>query len=110
MATQIQKLLIDDLDGGTADETVTFAIDGTGYEIDLSGENAKKLREALTPFVSGARRGESTSTRGRKRGGSQPSARDKSAEIRAWAKTQGLNVSERGRISAHIVQQYQASR
>ncbi|MFC4592084.1 histone-like nucleoid-structuring protein Lsr2 [Sphaerisporangium corydalis] len=110
MATQIQKLLIDDLDGGAAEQTVTFAIDGTGYEIDLSDENATRLREALTPFVSGARRAEGAPTRGRKRGGSQPTARDKSAEIRAWAKTQGLNVSERGRIAAHIVQQYEAAR
>jgi hypothetical protein len=110
MATQIQKLLIDDLDGGTADETITFAIDGNGYEIDLSGDNAKRLREALTPFVSSARRGQSTPTRGRKRSSIQPSARDKSADIRAWAKAQGLNVSERGRIAAHIVQQYEAAR
>ncbi|MFC4535401.1 histone-like nucleoid-structuring protein Lsr2 [Sphaerisporangium dianthi] len=109
MATQIQKLLIDDLDGSTAEETVAFAIDGTSYEIDLSGENVKKLREVLTPFVSSARRGESAPARGRKRGGSQPSARDKSAEIRAWAKGQGLNVSERGRIASHVVQQYEAA-
>lgn len=109
MATQIQTLLIDDLEGGEAKETVFFAIDGTSYEIDLNDKNARNLREALTPFVSSARRAEGTSGRGRKRGAPQRPARDKSSEIRAWAKAHGLNVSERGRIASHIVAQYEAA-
>ncbi|GAA3832989.1 Lsr2 family protein [Sphaerisporangium flaviroseum] len=109
MATQIQTLLIDDLDGGEAKETVAFAIDGTSYEIDLNEKNARNLREALSPFVSGARRAEGAPARGRKRGAPQRPSRDKSSEIRAWAKAHGLNVSERGRIASHIVAQYEAA-
>ena len=109
MATQIQKILIDDLDGGEANETVTFAIDGSAYEIDLSGDNAKKLREALSSFVSSARRAEGASARGRKRGGNQRPSREKSSEIRAWAKAHGISVSERGRIASSVVEQYEAA-
>lgn len=106
MATQIQKILIDDLDGGTANETVTFAIDGNTYEIDLSDDNAKKLREALNPFVSSARRADPTPSR-RRRGTQRAMSREKSAEIRSWAKAQGLPVSERGRIASSVVEQYE---
>ncbi|GGK80124.1 Lsr2 family protein [Sphaerisporangium melleum] len=110
MATQIQKILIDDLDGGEANETVTFAIDGSAYEIDLSGDNAKRLRDALASFVSHARRAEgATSARGRKRGGGQRPSREKSSEIRAWAKAHGISVSERGRIASSVVEQYEAA-
>jgi hypothetical protein len=113
MAKHTQVILIDDLDGGEANETVTFAIDGLSYEIDLSDDNAKKLREALSAFVGGARRAESGSTRGRRRGsagGAQRAmTREKSAEIRAWAKAHGHPVSERGRIAASIVEAYDAA-
>lgn len=109
MATQIQKILIDDLDGGEASETVTFAIDGTSYEIDLSGDNAKKLRDALSQFVSSARRAESAPARGRRRGTGQRPSREKSSEIRAWAKAHGISVSERGRIASSVVEKYEAA-
>lgn len=108
MATQIQKILIDDLDGGEANETVTFAIDGVSYEIDLSDGNAKKLREALSPFVSGARRADPPTTR-RRRSTQRAMSREKSAEIRQWAKAHGLPVSERGRIASSVVEQYEAA-
>jgi Lsr2. len=108
VATQIQKILIDDLDGGTANETVTFAIDGTSYEIDLSDGNAKKLRESLAPFVTSARRAEGATTR-RRRGGQRGMSREKSSEIRHWAKAHGLPVSERGRIASSVVEQYEAA-
>ncbi|GII52475.1 Lsr2 family protein [Planotetraspora thailandica] len=113
MAKHTQVILIDDLDGGEANETVAFAIDGTSYEIDLSDGNAKRLRDALSPFVGGARRAESGPARGRRRGvgGSAQRAmsREKSAEIRAWAKSHGHPVSERGRIAASIVEAYEAA-
>ncbi|GAA4050340.1 Lsr2 family protein [Nonomuraea sp. NPDC050663] len=111
MAKQIQEILIDDLDGGEANETVSFAIDGASYEIDLSDGNAKKLRDALTPFVQGARKSGATAVR--RRGGGRASSRqmsrDQSARIRAWAKERGLPVSERGRIAGNIVEQYEAA-
>jgi hypothetical protein len=103
MAQRVQVVLEDDLDGGKADETVTFGLDGTTYEIDLSKKNAAKLRDALSGYVGVARkvtgRGRGTTGRaGRSRG---RSATD-SADIRAWAKENGYEVSERGRISAEV--------
>ncbi|ETK35419.1 histone-like nucleoid-structuring protein Lsr2 [Microbispora sp. ATCC PTA-5024] len=114
MAKHTQVILIDDLDGGEANETVAFAIDGTSYEIDLSDGNAKRLREALSPFVGSARRADSGQARGRRRGGGggggqRAMTREKSAEIRAWAKANGHPVSERGRIAASIVEAYEAA-
>ncbi|MDP4503647.1 Lsr2 family protein [Nonomuraea sp. NBC_00507] len=109
MAKQIQEILIDDLDGGEANETVSFAIDGSSYEIDLSDLNAKKLRDALTPFVQNARRAGAVATRRRGRGGSRAMSREKSSEIRQWAKAHGLPVSERGRIASTVVEKYEAA-
>ncbi|MFC0861782.1 Lsr2 family protein [Sphaerimonospora cavernae] len=111
MAKHTQVILIDDLDGGEANETVTFALDGTSYEIDLSDGNAKRLRDALSPFVGSARRAEVAQPRGRRRGGAGQRAmsREKSAEIRAWAKGHGHPVSERGRIAQSIVDAYDAA-
>ncbi|MBG0814521.1 Lsr2 family protein [Planomonospora sp. ID82291] len=109
MAKQIQEILIDDLDGGEANETVSFAIDGTSYEIDLSDVNAKKLRDSLSPFVASARRAGALPLRRRRAGGTRALTREKSADIRAWAKSHGLNVGERGRIASKIVEQYEAA-
>lgn len=105
MAQKVQVLLVDDLDGGEADETVTFAIDGATYAIDLSSANAKKLRDSLQPFVEHARK-EGAVRRRRSRG---PSSRERSAEIRAWAKERGKKVNERGRIPAAIVEEFEAA-
>ncbi|MFI7644225.1 Lsr2 family protein [Nonomuraea sp. NPDC049400] len=107
MAKQIQEILIDDVDGGEANETVSFAIDGSSYEIDLSDLNAKKLRDALTPFVQNARRAGAVSARRRGRGGARTMSREKSAEIRQWAKAHGLPVSERGRIASTVVEKFE---
>ncbi|WP_084958764.1 histone-like nucleoid-structuring protein Lsr2 [Thermoactinospora rubra] len=109
MAKQIQEILIDDLDGGEANETVSFAIDGASYEIDLSDGNAKKLRDALMPFVQRARKAGTSTPRRRGRGSSRSMSREKSSEIRAWAKAHGLPVSERGRIAANVVEKYEAA-
>lgn len=117
MAQKVQVLLVDDVDGGTADETVTFGLDGVTYEIDLTAENAAKLRDALAPWVGHGRRvgGRSSSGRassGRSSSGSSSSrsARANEAqEIREWAKENGYQVSERGRISAEVRQAYDAA-
>jgi hypothetical protein len=105
MAQKVQVTLVDDLDGGTAQETISFSIDGNNYEIDLSAENAKKLREAIARFADAGRRVTATRRGARaKSGGPNPAA------IRDWARSQGVPVSERGRISAELLAQYQASR
>jgi hypothetical protein len=109
MARKIEVLLVDDLDGGTAEETLTFSLDGAHYEIDLSTENADKLRTALQPFMEkGSRQTRQTGSRGVKPVRNS-SNRERSHEIREWAKNQGLKVNERGRIPAAVIEQYQAA-
>ena len=106
MAQKITVALEDDLDGGPADETVRFGLGGAEYEIDLSRKNAAAFRRQLAPFIEHARR----AGRGpRRRPGRTASSRERSADIRAWAKDQGITVSERGRISASVAEQYKAA-
>jgi hypothetical protein len=106
MAQKITVALEDDLDGGPADETVQFGIGGADYEIDLSKKNANAFRRQLAPFIEHARR----AGRGqRRRPGRTASSRERSADIRAWAKGQGITVSDRGRISASVAKQYEAA-
>lgn len=107
MAQKVQVLLVDDLDGVEADETVTFALDGKTYEIDLTTANADKLRSLLDPYTKSGRRtgGRAASGRGKTRaaaGGNQ-----NTAEIRQWAKANGYNVNDRGRVPADIREAYE---
>lgn len=105
MAQKVNIILVDDLDGSEADETVTFGLDGTTYEIDLTDSNAAALRDALSGYVGHARKVTGGARRGRKSAGSSTNTKD----VREWAKGQGLDVSERGRISADIQQAYDAA-
>src|SRR6516165_3801906 len=102
MATKVTVTLEDDLDGGPADETVRFGIGGTDYEIDLNKKNARAFHKQLTPFIEHARRAGRGQHRSR-----TPSSRQRSGDIRAWAKEQGIAVSDRGRIPASVVDQYE---
>jgi len=104
MATKITVALEDDLEGGPADETMRFAIGGTAYEIDLNKKNARAFRKQLAPFVEHARK----AGRGPRRPRTS-SGRQRSGDIRAWAKEQGIAVSGRGRIPASVVAQYDAA-
>ncbi|WP_062077856.1 histone-like nucleoid-structuring protein Lsr2 [Demequina globuliformis] len=99
MAQKVQVVLVDDIDGGDASQTVSFAIDGTSYEIDLNDAHAAELRDALQPWIAVARK---TSTR---RAASR-GRREDTGKIRAWAKANGFDVSERGRISAQVREAY----
>lgn len=114
MTQQTIVQLIDDLDGGEAEETLTFGLDGTLYEIDLSADNAKGLRESLSHYVDGGRRlamsrsaRASTTSRARPASGSsgEPDAKD----VRSWAISQGYEVSARGRVSAELKAAYRAA-
>jgi hypothetical protein len=106
MAQKITVALEDDIDGGPAEETVRFAIGGVDYEIDLSKRNAAAFRRQLAPFVDHARK----AGRGaRRRPGRSAASRDRSGAIRAWAKEQGIAVSDRGRIPVSVVEQYEAA-
>src|SRR5437588_10933022 len=102
MAQKITVALKDDLDGGPADETVRFGIGGAEYEIDLSTKNATAFRRQLAPFIDHAR---NAGRRQRRRLGRTASGRKRSGGIRAWAKDQGIAVSDRGRIAASVVAQ-----
>ena len=111
MAKQTTVTLIDDIDGSPADEQVEFAVDGKSYEIDLSAANSAKLRNALAPFISAARR-----TGGGRRGSgssstpSRPAAdRVQNQAIREWAQAQGMKISERGRIPSNVLEAYHAA-
>jgi len=106
MATKIAVALEDDLDGGVADETVRFRVGNVEYEIDLSKKNANTFRAGVAPFVEHARK----AGRGSRRGPGRPSsARERSGDIRAWAKAAGIAISDRGRIPASVVEQYEAA-
>lgn len=108
MAQKVNIVLVDDLDGSEADETVSFSLDGKDYEIDLTGANAQKLRDAFAPYVGHARR---AGGRGRRARSSAAGGAGKGnpAEIRAWARDNGYEVSERGRVSAEIKAAYDSA-
>ena len=109
MAQKVQVLLVDDIDGGTADETVTFGLDGVTYEIDLTAGHATELRDALAQWVGHARKvGGRTVEQVAAPRGRRSSSSDAQA-IREWAKEHGHQVSERGRISAEVKAAYDAS-
>lgn len=108
MAQRVNVVLVDDFDGTEASETVTFGLDGVDYEIDLTGANAAKLREVLGPYVEAGRRVGGRRRRGGQRGGGSntgPSA----ADIRQWARDNGWDVPERGRVSAEVREAYAAA-
>jgi LDH2 family malate/lactate/ureidoglycolate dehydrogenase len=106
MATKITAALEDDLDGGPADETVRFGLGGAAYEIDLNQQNAAAFRQQLAPYIERARK---TGRAQRRRSVRIPSSRQRSGGIRAWANGKGIAVSDRGRIPASVVEQYQAA-
>jgi hypothetical protein len=109
MAQKVKIVLVDDIDGNDADETVSFALDGKDYEIDLNSANAQKLRDALAPYIGHARRaagGRSGGGRGRR---SRSESGVPASEIREWARQNGWDVPERGRVSAEVREAYAAA-
>lgn len=108
MAQKTLVVLEDDLDGGEAVETVKFSLDGASFEIDLSAKNASKLRDDFAKYTGAGRRVGGRSGRGRGVS-SRGAGRNRSAQVREWARSQGLKVSDRGRIPADIVNQYDAA-
>jgi hypothetical protein len=108
MAQQIQTLFIDDIDGGAAEGTVRFALDGTDYEIDLSGKHSDELHAALRQYVEHGRKVGGTARRSSARGGRGASTVDTVA-VRAWARENGYDIKDRGRVPAEVVAKYQAA-
>ena len=114
MAQKVNIVLVDDLDGSEATETVSFSLDGNNYEIDLNDQNAAALREALSGYVGHARKvagGGARRTGGRRPsgGGSSSSGGPNAKDVRAWAKENGYELSERGRVPAEVRQAYDAA-
>jgi hypothetical protein len=106
MAKNVSVVTTDDLDGSSDAETVSFGLSGINYEIDLGPANRTRLSEAFAPFVSAARKAGRGSRRSAGRAGGASADR---AAVRAWAREAGMNVSERGRISAEVIRQYEAT-
>ncbi|MCU1633238.1 MAG: Lsr2 family protein [Micrococcaceae bacterium] len=107
MAQKVKIILIDDIDGGEADETVRFGLDGVQYEIDLSESHASELRSALADYVGAARRG--NQSKQQRSSAPSTSRNQEAAQIREWAKENGYNVSSRGRVNSEIVEAYRAA-
>lgn len=105
MAQKVNIILVDDLDGSEATETVSFGLDGTSYEIDLNDKNAAALRDALAGYVGHARKVGSGTRRARKAATGGPSAK----EVREWARANGHDVPDRGRVSADVRAAYDAA-
>jgi hypothetical protein len=107
MAQQIQTVFIDDIDGGKAEGTVRFGLDGTEFEIDLSSKHTKELRAALDKYIPHARK-VGAGRRASARNGRKPSTVDTVA-VRTWARDHGIDIKDRGRVPADVVQQYQVA-
>jgi Lsr2 len=108
VAQKVQTLFIDDIDGSEAEGTVRFGLDGAEYEIDLNAKHAEALRKALAQYVEAARR-----TPGAKRparSGRRPSTGGPDTTVvRDWAKSQGIEVKDRGRVPAELIVKFQAA-
>jgi Lsr2 len=103
LAQKIQTLFVDDIDGGEAEGTVRFGLDGADYEIDLSVAHSEELHKALAPYIAHARK--AGGTRRAARGRRNASAGD-THKVREWAREQGIEIKERGRVPADIVEKY----
>ena len=109
MAQKVQTLFIDDLDGSEADGTVRFELDGTQYEIDLNAKHTQELRDALARYVTAARRIGGGARRPARGGRRAPASELSTTEIREWAKAQGIDVKDRGRVPAELVVKFKAA-
>jgi hypothetical protein len=108
VAQQVVIKLEDDLDGGDANETLTFGLDGVSYEIDLSDAHAAELRDELAAYVAAARRVGGRKVHGAGNGVAAPAGdRERARAIREWARGEGIEVSARGRISSELAAQYE---
>ncbi|MBW3084816.1 Nucleoid-associated protein Lsr2 [Austwickia sp. TVS 96-490-7B] len=106
MAQKVQVLLVDDIDGGEARETISFALDGVTYDIDLSEANAEKLRTQMATWIGHARRAGGRKVTGRRAGGAAAGRRDLNA-VREWGRANGFQVSDRGRVSGELQSAYE---
>ena len=109
MAQKIQTVFVDDLDGTEAEGTVRFGLDGAEYKIDLNAAHAEALREVLAPYVSAARRAGGGTRRPARAVRRAPATGLNTTEVREWAKAQGIDVKDRGRVPAELVVKFKAA-
>jgi len=109
VAQKVQTLFIDDLHGSAAEGTVRFGLDGTEYEIDLNARHAQQLRDALAAYVKAGRRASGGSRRAAHSGRRGPAGGLNTTEVREWAKAQGIEVKDRGRIPAELVVKFKSA-
>ena len=109
MAQKIQTLLVDDLDGSDAEGTVRFALDGTYYEIDLSAAHAKELRSVLAPYATAGRKVTGVARRTGRAPGKAAANGVSTNEVRDWAKANGMEIKDRGRVPADVIAKFRAA-
>jgi hypothetical protein len=109
VAQRIQTLFIDDLDGSSAEGTVRFGLDGAEYEIDLNAGHAKELRDALARYVDAGRRVSGSARKPARSGRRGPAAGPNTTEVREWARAQGIEVKDRGRVPADLMVKFKSA-
>lgn len=109
MAQKVNVVLVDDIDGSPAAETVTFGLDGITYEIDLTDDNAARLRDSLAEWVGHGRRVGGARRKGSRAVTKRSSVGSDNTTIREWARSNGYTVSERGRIKADVIEAFNAA-
>jgi hypothetical protein len=109
VAQKVQTLFIDDIDGSAAEGTVRFGLDGTEYEIDLNAEHAQQLRDALAAYTRAGRRVSGGSRRPARDGRRAAASGLNNTEVREWAKAQGIEVKDRGRVPAELIVRFKAA-
>src|SRR5690349_9515143 len=109
MARKVQTLLLDDIDGSDADETVRFGLDGASYEIDLSAAHAQDLRSALGRYVAAGRKASPVRGAPARKAARAASNGYDSTAVRDWAKAQGIEIKDRGRVPADVVAKFKAA-
>ena len=109
MAQKIQTLFVDDLDGSDAEGTVRFGLDGTNYEIDLSAVHAGELRSVLAPYASAGRKVTGAARRTARGQGKAAANGFSTTEVRDWAKANGVEIKDRGRVPADVIARFRAA-
>lgn len=109
MAQKIQTFFVDDLDGSEAEGTIQFGLDGTQYEIDLNPAHAKELRATLARYTEAARKIPGTTRRPARNAPTATANGHATTEARDWAKAQGIEVKDRGRVPADVLAKFQAA-
>ncbi len=105
MSRKVQTYLVDDLDGSAAETTIRFSLDGADYEIDLNDAHRSRLEQTLAQYVTAGRKVAGTARRRRGRSSAEPS----SSEVREWARSQGIDIKDRGRLPSGITAQFKAA-